>query len=144
MSENYSSQLTVINNSPLRSSMSDEISSNDLKTPKSIDNNISYNSTNIMTPTSNNNNKNILSKSTMLQQELDDQNNNPLAKVIIAGAPAVGKTCILNRYSKKNNSTTLSKYEATIGADFHQLDITVAEKVLKLQVYIICRKILLL
>jgi len=40
------------------------------------------------------------------------------AKVIIAGSPRVGKTCILRRFVGDDTQKMLERYEPTIGADF--------------------------
>ena len=42
----------------------------------------------------------------------------PTAKVIIAGSPRVGKTCILRRFVGDDVISTLETYEPTVGADF--------------------------
>ena len=42
----------------------------------------------------------------------------PTAKVIIAGSPRVGKTCILRRFVGDDVYATLERYEPTVGADF--------------------------
>ena len=59
------------------------------------------------------------------------------AKVVLAGAPAVGKTSILRRFADNDviNESKLGKYDPTIGADFRLLQIPVRDKMLRMQVW---------
>lgn len=68
----------------------------------------------------------------------DEENENTIqAKVLIAGAPAVGKTSILKRFSDGDdtNSELLKLYDPTIGADFQIVHLPLEGKILKLQIW---------
>ena len=59
----------------------------------------------------------------------------PTAKVIMAGAAAVGKTLILQRFMGDRGSDLAAKYEPTIGADFRLTEVPAKDKSLKLQIW---------
>lgn len=57
------------------------------------------------------------------------------AKVIIAGAAAVGKTMILQRYCSGPKHTLSQIYEPTVGADFRLVNVPAKNSELKLQIW---------
>jgi small GTP-binding protein len=60
------------------------------------------------------------------------------AKVVIAGAPAVGKTSILKRFTQDGdaiNEEKMGKYEPTLGADFRLVAVPARDKTLKMQIW---------
>ncbi len=59
------------------------------------------------------------------------------AKVVLAGAPAVGKTSILRRFADRDtiNEEKLRKYDPTIGADFRLVQVPVRDKMLRMQIW---------
>ena len=59
------------------------------------------------------------------------------AKVVLAGAPAVGKTSILRRFADKDSVTEdkLRKYDPTIGADFRLVQVPTQRKMLRMQIW---------
>lgn len=59
------------------------------------------------------------------------------AKVVIAGSPRVGKTCILRRFVGDDAQATLDNYEPTLGADFRlaRMPVSDGNKTLALQLW---------
>ena len=58
-----------------------------------------------------------------------------IAKVVIAGAASVGKTFILKRFVGDDKDTNNYGYEPTIGADLRIVDIPVKDRILTLQIW---------
>ena len=59
------------------------------------------------------------------------------AKVVIAGAPAAGKTSILRRFAEKStlDEAMLRNYDPTIGADFRMVQVPARDKILRMQIW---------
>ena len=59
------------------------------------------------------------------------------AKVVIAGAPAAGKTSILRRFAEKStlDEAKLRNYDPTIGADFCMVQVPARDKILRMQIW---------
>lgn len=60
------------------------------------------------------------------------------AKLVIAGAAAVGKTSILKRFADGGDAVTdenMRKYDPTIGADFRMVTVPARDKMLKLEIW---------
>jgi small GTP-binding protein len=58
-----------------------------------------------------------------------------IAKVVIAGASSVGKTFILKRFVGDDREHNMNKYEPTIGADLRIVDMPVKDRTLTLQIW---------
>jgi len=69
-----------------------------------------------------------------IEEKEEDDEDMATAKVIIAGAPSVGKTCILQRFVG-DDKDVLGRYEPTIGADFRISKMPVADRELTLQIW---------
>lgn len=65
--------------------------------------------------------------------ENDDEQ--AIAKVIIAGAASVGKTFILRRFVNDDKGLKNTKYEPTVGADLKIVDMPVKDRTLTLQIW---------
>ena len=65
--------------------------------------------------------------------ENDDEQ--AIAKVVIAGAASVGKTFILKRFVNDDKGLKNRKYEPTVGADLKIVDMPVKDRTLTLQIW---------
>ena len=65
----------------------------------------------------------------------DGEEEQAIAKVVIAGAASVGKTFILKRFVGDDRDHNDSKYEPTIGADLRIVDMPVKDRTLTLQIW---------
>ena len=65
----------------------------------------------------------------------DGEEEQAIAKVVIAGEASVGKTFILKRFVGDDRDHNDSKYEPTIGADLRIVDMPVKDRTLTLQIW---------
>lgn len=65
----------------------------------------------------------------------DGEEEQAIAKVVIAGAQSVGKTFILKRFVGDDREHNTNKYEPTIGADLRIVDMPVKDRTLTLQIW---------
>lgn len=69
------------------------------------------------------------------QKNSGDDEEQAIAKIVIAGAEAVGKTFILTRFVGDDKDHNEKKYEPTVGADLRILDMAVKDRFLTLQIW---------
>lgn len=65
---------------------------------------------------------------------IHNENEPYTAKVIIAGSPSVGKTCILSKFIDDHEDFTI-RYEPTIGANLRTAEMPMRDKVIKLEIW---------
>ena len=65
----------------------------------------------------------------------DDDNDQAIAKVVIAGAVNTGKTYLLTRFVGDDKDHSEGQYEPTIGADLRIVDMPVRDRTLTLQIW---------
>ena len=66
--------------------------------------------------------------------ESEEEEDIPIAKIVLAGPPNVGKTCMLTRFVS-NDLDIPSKHEPTVGADFRVAEMQVNDVTLTLQIW---------
>ena len=65
----------------------------------------------------------------------ENEDEQAIAKVVIAGAASVGKTFILKRFVGDDRDHNAHHYEPTIGADLRIVDMPVKDRTLTLQIW---------
>ena len=87
---------------------------------------------NSITPTS------VSEPSSVAEEKVEEETQVIPAKVVIAGAAAVGKTSILKRFADEGDALkedNMKKYDPTIGADFRIVNFPARDRILKMEIW---------